>query len=133
MKRAFTLSLLFVIGFLVISRELAFANYWGALHFLVLGLLSFEAGRDLFREKAAAPLPINRRDAETWIMASGRFYRTRGGQTVGPLTWDTTCRVWREGPQPWREGDYWHVEGSRFAHVPDDMDLIEEVPDHDRA
>jgi hypothetical protein len=58
----------------------------------------------------------------------GHVYRTRRGETVGPIAWDRVSKLWRRNPEFIRNtGDYWHEDGMRLAHVEDDLDLIEDM------
>lgn len=56
----------------------------------------------------------------------GKIYRTKEGETIGPMVWDSVVKVWRRGPEC-KTGDYWHEDGSRYGHCDDDMDLVAEV------
>lgn len=58
----------------------------------------------------------------------GRFYTTRAGEVVGPITWDAASKLWRRNKDFVRNsGDYWHEDGNRYGDFESDEDLIEET------
>jgi len=57
----------------------------------------------------------------------GRYYKTRSGETIGPMVWDSISELWRRPNFVRNSGDYWHKDGMRMGHVEDDLDLVERV------
>lgn len=42
------------------------------------------------------------------------------------MVWDHNVKVWRSAEGHYALGDYWHPDGSRYAHCDDDLDIASE-------